>query len=83
MLKADRVWCGGPPAIASLVRTEPRRARAPLLDHADCTRHSFHWHGEFTTEPGQMCSGLPSFRSQVVKRAVRSFPEVRSHRAMN
>jgi two-component system LytT family sensor kinase len=36
-------------AIASLVRTEPERARELLGEFADFTRYSFRRHGEFTT----------------------------------
>lgn len=36
-------------AIASLVRTEPERARELLLEFADFTRYSFRRHGEFAT----------------------------------
>lgn len=36
-------------AIASLVRTDPDRARELLLEFADFTRYSFRRHGEFTT----------------------------------
>jgi two-component system LytT family sensor kinase len=36
-------------AIASLVRTDPDRARELLLEFADFTRYSFRRHGDFTT----------------------------------
>jgi two-component system, LytTR family, sensor kinase len=36
-------------AIASLVRTDPERARELLLEFADFTRYSFRRHGEFAT----------------------------------
>ncbi|WP_324784604.1 sensor histidine kinase [Streptomyces sp. H51] len=41
--------CNALTAIASLVRTDPERARELLLDFADFTRYSFRRHGEFTT----------------------------------
>ncbi|WP_070021992.1 sensor histidine kinase [Streptomyces sp. F-1] len=41
--------CNALTAIASLVRTDPQRARELLLDFADFTRYSFRRHGEFTT----------------------------------
>ncbi|MET7790248.1 histidine kinase [Streptomyces sp900116325] len=36
-------------AIASFVRTDPKRARELLLEFADFTRYSFRSHGDFTT----------------------------------
>lgn len=41
--------CNALTAIASLVRTEPERARELLGEFADFTRYSFRRHGEFTT----------------------------------
>ncbi|MFR9800359.1 sensor histidine kinase [Streptomyces sp. MS06] len=41
--------CNALTAIASLVRTDPERARELLLEFADFTRYSFRRHGEFTT----------------------------------
>jgi two-component system LytT family sensor kinase len=43
-------------AIASLVRTDPERARDLLLEFADFTRYSFRRHGDFTTLAEELLS---------------------------